>query len=72
MKKSILVLAAFVFASFKLQEPKEKNFIVSAPVATWETVLDVIDLSTAEPKQRIAVRNFIVGQLNDTTINKVK
>lgn len=69
MKKIIAgFLAFFLLTAFETGNPK--MFTVTADVATWNEILKVVDLSKADPEKRIAVREFILSQLNDTTINK--
>ncbi len=68
MKKLLAVSTILLLTSFK---PNADNqYVVKADLKTWEQVLRVIDYSTVPPEQRIAVRDFIISQLNDTTINK--
>lgn len=48
---------------------------VKADVNTWNKIIEIIDLSVADPKERVAVKNFIIEQLNkqikaDTTNKK--
>jgi len=69
MKNLISVIAVLLLTSFIPAEQK-KLYIIKADLQTWDAVLKVIDLSKAEPEQRIAVREFIIAQINDTTINK--
>lgn len=66
--KKILTAIAFLFIGWNNNPPKLLK--VEADANTWQAILNVIDLSKAEPEQRVAVRNFIVNQLSDTTINK--
>lgn len=68
MKKAIALLVIIGLSSFQTQQPK--IYKVVSDINGWQRVLNVIDLSTAEPKERIAVREFIIAQLNDTTLNK--
>ncbi len=69
MKKLLIALTLLFTVSWtSYQQPKLLK--VQADVNTWQAILNVIDLSTAEPKERIAIREFILKQLNDTTINK--
>jgi len=68
MKKIIALLSIVVFSAFQTGQPKV--FKVQSDLNGWQRVLRVIDLSKAEPEERIAVRDFIINQLNDTTINK--
>lgn len=65
MKK--LIILGFLLTG---QSHAPKLLKVEADLPTWQTILNVIDLSKAEPETRIAVREFILKQLNDTTINK--
>ncbi len=67
MKK---LLAALFLITISWTNHQPKLLKVQADANTWGAILNVIDLSTAEPKERIAVREFILKQLNDTTINK--
>lgn len=67
MKKAILAFTVLFIISW--QQPV-KTYKVVADINTWQRILNVIDLSIADPKERIAIRDFIIGQLNDTTINK--
>ncbi len=66
--KKILAVLFLITVSWTNQQPKLLK--VQADANTWSAILNVIDLSTAEPKERIAVREYILKQLNDTTINK--
>ena len=74
MKKALAVIVVFICMSFnsikeqKTEQPK--IFKVQSDLAGWQRVLRVVDLSKAEPEERIAVREFIIAQLNDTTLNK--
>lgn len=67
--KKLLILIAFIFLISWADKPKTLK--VEADVNTWAEILSVIDLSEAPAKQRVAVRDFIISQLNDTTINKI-
>ncbi len=67
MKK---LLAALFLITISWQDQQPKLLKVQGDLNTWQAILNVIDLSTAEPKERIAVREYILKQLNDTTINK--
>lgn len=66
--KVIVIYLGLMFSPFKSPEPK--LLTVKADLPTWQVILNVIDMSKAEPEQRIAAREFILRQLNDTTINK--
>lgn len=66
--KKIITIAFLIFCSW--QNKPAKVFKVETDLATWNRVINVIDLSTAEPRERIMIRDFIISQLNDSTINK--
>ncbi len=67
-KLLIALTLLFTVSWTSYQQPKLLK--VQADVNTWQAILNVIDLSTAEPKERISVREYILKQLNDTTINR--
>lgn len=66
--KKLLTAIAFLFIGWQGHEPKLLK--VEADANTWQAILNVIDLSEAPAKDRVAIKNFIINQLNDTTINK--
>lgn len=65
MKKLILCLLLLSF------QQQKKLLKVEADAQTWNTILYVIDLSEAPAKDRVAVKEFIIKQITDTTINKI-
>lgn len=65
MKKVFLILLLSLSAF-----APEKKLKVETTAQNWNLILDVIDQSEATPKARIAARNLIIQQLNDTAINK--
>ncbi len=70
IKKILMVLAITFLIAFTPNQTKTLK--VEADLQTWNTILRVIDFSEAPAKERIAVRDFIINQLNDTTKNKIK
>lgn len=69
IKRILSIATIFILLSFTSNN-NEKEFVVKAQLAQWETILRVIDLSKADPELRVAAREHILRQLNDTTINK--
>lgn len=70
MMKKTISIAVILFAVILYAFQQPKTLKVQADAATWQAILNVIDLSDAPPKDRVAARNFIINQLNDSTINK--
>lgn len=68
MKKLFTAIAIIFLISW--QQPKKLK--VEADIQTWNAIINVIDLSDAPPKDRVAAKEFILNQLYDTTINKRK
>lgn len=56
------------FKEFK--QEKQRLFKVQADITTWNKIIEVIDLSEADAKERVAVKQFIIRQLSDTALNK--
>lgn len=68
--KRLIVLVLMVFVTSIGWQKPAKKLRVEADLPTWQAILNVIDLSEAPPKDRVAVREFIIRQLDDTAINK--
>lgn len=72
MKKSVLILIGFLIMSFNKEKrqdfiprDQQKLLTVSAEIGQWNQIIDIIDLSVADPKERVAAKNFIVNQLQN-------
>lgn len=63
MKKSVLILIGILIFAFKTDQ--QKLLTVSAEIGQWNQILDIIDLSVANPTDRVAAKNFIVNQLQN-------
>lgn len=66
--RKISTVIAFLFIGLQNNAPKLLK--VEADANTWQAIINVIDLSEAPAKDRVAAKNFIINQLNDTIINK--
>lgn len=70
MKKSILFGALMLVGFKEFKQEKQRLFKVQADITTWNKIIEVIDLSEADAKERVAVKQFIIRQLSDTALNK--
>lgn len=70
MKKTIALLSIVILVGVLSFQQQPKIYKVQADIVTWEAIITVIDLSVADPKTRVAVKELIIKQLNDTTLNK--
>ena len=70
MKKAIALLSIVILVGILSFQQQPKIYKVQADIKTWDAVIKVIDLSAADPQVRVSVKDFIINQLNDTTINK--
>lgn len=63
MKKTVLlIIGLYILFAFKTDQPK--LFKVEADLNQWNQIINIIDLSVADPKERVAAKNFIADQLN--------
>lgn len=63
MKKIITILGLILLISFTPND-QTKLLKVETDINTWNKIIEIIDLSAAEPKERVAAKNFIIDQLN--------
>lgn len=70
MKKSILFGALMLVGFKEFKQEKQRLFKVQADITTWNKIIEVIDLSEADAKERVAIKQFIIRQLSDTALNK--
>lgn len=64
MKKIISITGLILIIAFTPDYQQPKLFKVEADINTWNKIIEIIDLSVADPKERVAVKNFIIDQLN--------
>lgn len=63
MKKTAIILSLILIIAFT-PDYQPKLFKVEADINTWNKIIEIIDLSVADPKERVAAKNFIIDQLN--------
>lgn len=63
MKKTVLlIIGLYILFAFKTDQ--QKLLKVEAEIGQWNKIIEIIDLSDANPKERVAAKNFIIDQLN--------
>lgn len=62
--KRIITIIGIIFLIAFTPNYQPQLFKVETDINTWNKIIEIIDLSAAEPKERVAVKNFIINQLN--------